>query len=142
MSQLDTIRLDLLATHAYLHVVRACLGALLAGAEGLAERPDLVHSLQLAVHEACINIVDHAYAEMTPGRIRIAITLSSAPPRLIIELEDTGGSFDLAAIPEPDLVGGQIRGYGLFLMRQILDEVVYESLPHGNRWRLRKELSS
>lgn len=141
MSQLDTIRLDLPATHAYLHVLRACLGGLLAGAEGLGERPDLVHSLQLAVHEACINIIDHAYAGMNPGRIQIAITLAGASRRLIVELEDTGRSFDFASIPEPDLVEGQIRGYGLFLMRQVLDEIVYDSLPHGNRWRLTKELS-
>lgn len=140
MSQLDTIRLDLPATHAYLHVLRACLGELLA-AEGLAERPELIHSLPLAVHEACINIVDHAYAGMSPGRIRIAITLSGAPRRLIVELEDTGRSFDFAATPEPDLVEGQIRGYGLYLMRQVLDDVEYESLPHGNRWRLTKQLS-
>lgn len=141
MSQLDTIRLDLPATHTYLHVLRACLGELLATIEGLADRPDVVHGLQLAVHEACINIVDHAYAGLNPGRIQITITLVSVSRQLIIELEDTGGSFDLAAIPEPDLVEGQIRGYGLFLIRQVMDEVVYEPLPQGNRWRLRKELS-
>jgi serine/threonine-protein kinase RsbW len=134
------IRLDLPATHTYLNVLDACLEALLARITEMESQPDLAHAVLLAVHEACTNIVDHAYADMQPARVLVTMRVESEPRRLVFELQDTGRSFDPATIPEPDLAEGQIRGYGLFLMRQIMDDVEYTPLPGGNHWRLSKTL--
>jgi serine/threonine-protein kinase RsbW len=140
MTPPDIIRLDLPATHTYLNVLDACLEALLARVTEMESQPDLAHAVLLAVHEACTNIVDHAYAGMQPARVVVTMRVEVEPRRLVFELQDTGRSFDLATIPEPDLAEGQIRGYGLFLMRQILDDVDYTALPDGNHWRLTKRL--
>ena len=136
----DTIRLDLPASHAYLGVLGACIAELLTHIDGVEDAVNLSHTVQLAIHEACTNIVDHAYAGRPPGRIQIAITIHPSPRRLVAELTDTGASFDPTLIPEPDLLEGQERGYGLYLMRQILDDVAYEAQPSGNRWQLTKYL--
>ena len=72
----DTIRLDFPATHKYLNVLGACIHELLARVEGLAEPVVVSYNIQLAVHEACTNIVDHAYAGMPAGRLNITLTLS------------------------------------------------------------------
>jgi len=85
------------------------------------------------VYEICANIVVHGYgicegkdADPEVSRIRIVFTLEAEPPLLIIDLYDTGCSFDISLVPEPDVAEPQTRGYGLYLVRQLVDEVMYE----------------
>lgn len=135
-----TIRLDLPAEHQHLNVVGACLKAILERVDGVSDLDMLAYNLELALHETCTNIVEHAYAEQT-GRIRIAMSITTAPQRqLIIDLHDTGASFDLHNTNEPDLENAQIHGYGLFLMRQLLDDVAYRSNATSNHWKLTKNI--
>ncbi len=97
----EVVRLDLPATHRYLNVLGACVVQMLAQVEGLDEPEELSYSVQLAVQEACANIVDHAYAGEA-GRIEIVLTLVHGPRRLVIELHDTGRhTFDLFSVPDP-----------------------------------------
>jgi serine/threonine-protein kinase RsbW len=59
---------------------------------------------------------------------------------LTVEIRDTGKPFDLDAVETPGLNEPQIHGYGLFLIQQLMDEVVYIPKPGDNRWRLVKHL--
>ncbi len=130
----------------------ACLGALFEANEDLSSRQDLTYGLQLAVYEVCANIVMHGYqicegsaGDPEASRIHMLFTVAQQPLRLEIELYDTGCSFDINQVPEPDVVEPQARGYGLYLIRQLCDEVVYEVQEHGihgntNHWRLTKFL--
>ena len=138
----EVIRLDLPATHKHLNILGACISELLLRVENVDERETTIYNLQLAAHEACTNIIDHAYAGELERRILITLTLAPRPRRLIIELRDTGYSFDLASIPEPNLDEAHDHGYGLFLMRSLMDEVTYTSRPEGNQWLLVKHLGS
>jgi serine/threonine-protein kinase RsbW len=142
MNCYDTIRLDLPATYKYLNILGACVTEMLSRVEGLSEPEVLAYNLQLAIHETCTNIIDHAYGETQPeNRIEITLKLEPVPRHLVMELQDTaGGSFDLSEVAEPDLENGQVHGYGLFLVRSLVDEVVYESQPGKNLWRLVKHL--
>ena len=135
-----TIRLDLPAEHKYLNVVGACLKAVLERVDGISDLDMLAYNLELALHETCTNIVEHAYSE-EKGRIRIAMSVTTSPKRqLIIDLHDTGESFNLNSADEPDLENAQIHGYGLFLMRQLLDDVTYRSSETSNHWKLIKNI--
>ena len=136
----EVIRLDLPATHKHLNILGACISELLVRVENVAEREAITYNLQLAAHEACANIIDHAYVGDLERRILVTLTLFECPRRLIIELHDTGYSFDPAAIPEPNLDEAHDHGYGLFLMRSLMDEVTYASQPEGNHWALVKHL--
>ena len=136
----EVIRLDLPATHKHLNILGACISELLARVENIHEREAIVYNLQLAAHEACANIIDHAYAGETEHRIMIILTLTVRPRRLIIELHDTGCSFDIDSVPEPNLNEAHDHGYGLFLMRSLMDEVTYTSRSEGNYWSLVKHL--
>ena len=136
----DTVfRLDIPATFKYLNVVSSSLTAVLEHAEYLSERDALIYNIILAVHEICTNIVEHAYAG-EGGRIKIEIRLDEQPTHIVIDLYDTGKKFDLAAMPEPDLEDVLIRGYGLFLIRELMDEVSYKSEAEQNHWRLTKKI--
>jgi serine/threonine-protein kinase RsbW len=140
MTNNDLIWLDLPATHKYLNVLGACINEMLSRVEGLAEPAVLSYSVQLAVHEACANIIDHAYEGREQDRFKVALSLEETPRRFVAELYDSGRSFDLSRVPQPTLEDPQIHGYGLFLIQQLLDEVTYQPQSGNNYWRLVKNL--
>lgn len=139
-SNSTSITLDLPAAHRYLNIAGACIGALVERIEDVPDREMASYTVQLAVQETCANIVDHAYADVQDGRIHLEVALQAAPRRLVVEIHDTGHAFDPSQVREPDLDNAQVRGYGLFLMNQLMDSVIYERLPGRNHWHLAKNL--
>jgi sigma-B regulation protein RsbU (phosphoserine phosphatase) len=92
--------------------------------------------IELAASEIVTNIITHACRERS-GDLRVQLTLSRHS--LQIDSYDDGDSFDIGqvAVPEPDEM--QEGGYGLFVVRQIVDELEYEPATlEGNHWRLVK----
>ncbi len=136
----DQVKLDLPANYRSLSVLSACIRELLVHAEGLNPDARLIYGVQLAAHEVCTNIVEHAYS-LSPGeRINVMLTLASEPRRIEIELVDRGRQFNMAAIADPDLSEPREEGYGLYLIRTLMDEVSYTPNESGNRWNLIKHL--
>jgi serine/threonine-protein kinase RsbW len=93
-----------------------------------------VYAVELAVDEACSNIIEHAYRGESKGEI--FCTHQIREDSLVIVLKDHGQRFDPDSIPEPnfsphleDLKAG---GAGLFLMRKMMDEVRFEFDENGN----------
>ena len=139
VQQADVVRLNLPASYKYLNVVSSCLAAVLERLEGVVEREAVTYNVELAVHETCTNIVEHAYAG-TSGRIEVAISVCDAPRQVVVEVHDTGRAFDLTQVKEPDLEQAHTNGYGLFLMHRLVDEVTYAPQSGNNHWRLVKNL--
>lgn len=97
---------------------------------------------QMAVDEACTNIVEHAYAGRDDGRIDVACQVE--PGDVTIWITDSGQRFDPAAIPEPDLTGRSVAeiepgGIGMHLMRKMMDEVEFSFASGQNQLRMRKQ---
>ena len=137
----NTVQLDLPARLEYLGVLNVVLGELLQNqVDHLPDADHIVYSVQLAAQEACTNIVRHAYQGDSGGRIRTSIALVEDPLRIMVRLVDTGQWFDIDSVPDPDLGNPQVHGYGLFLIRQIMDEVTYQRDGEGNVWHLVKYL--
>jgi|YNPNPStandDraft_1061719.scaffolds.fasta_scaffold20017_2 serine/threonine-protein kinase RsbW len=140
MSEPIVICLELPAEHRFLNIAGACIEALLERINDVPDRGMVSYGLQLAVQETCANIVDHAYRGMAGGRIRLEIALRADPRRLEIDIYDSGRPFDPSQAREPDLEHAQERGYGLFLMRKLMDVVTYERQDNCNHWRLARNL--
>jgi serine/threonine-protein kinase RsbW len=90
-----------------------------------------VHAVQLAVDEACSNIIEHAYGGEGRGDIECTCRVDS--DGLTMKLTDHGIPFDPNCVPEPDL-GANLEcraegGLGLYIMRQLMDELRYEFTP-------------
>ncbi len=101
---------------------------------------DFIYLIELAISEICTNIVKHAYTGK-PGEINGRITLLNNGVQL--DFYDTGISFDPNAVPEPvsDPHNFTEGGYGLHIVRQIMDVVSYtNSKEEGNHWHLIKFL--
>ncbi|NTW00265.1 MAG: ATP-binding protein [Oscillochloris sp.] len=138
----EVIRLDLPARYTYLHILSDCIADMLRQIDGIEDHETLTYNMQLAAHEACTNIVGHAYEGVTTGdeRIIISLALLPHPRRLEIELRDTGKPFNPEIVPSPSLNEAQVHGYGLFLMRNLMDTVTYKAQPGDNYWCLVKNL--
>ena len=94
-----------------------------------------VYAVQLAVDEASTNIMEHGYGQECPERIDITCEILEDGLKVVIF--DDAEPFDPEAIPEPEinvsLEDIKPRGLGMFLMRQMMDEVHYETTPdRGN----------
>ncbi|MCZ6602714.1 MAG: ATP-binding protein [Planctomycetota bacterium] len=81
----------------------------------------------LAVDEAVSNIIEHAFETTTQGVIKVDVEVDLS--RCCITIHDSGKRFDPLSVVPPDLENhirsGRKRGLGVFLMRQIMDEVHY-----------------
>jgi serine/threonine-protein kinase RsbW len=143
VSRSITIQLDLPALPASLDILAAAIETILKQHTTLDGPDKTIYETCLAIHELCVNIIEHAYGgarEGTTGYIAMTITLTTFPHRLIVETYDTGEPFDPSRVPEPDLLSE--RGRGLQLIRALMDEVSYlarnEQAWHttkGHPWR-------
>ncbi|MBN1220182.1 MAG: SpoIIE family protein phosphatase [Anaerolineae bacterium] len=101
---------------------------------------DFIYLIELAISEICTNIIKHAYGHKN-GNINGRITLLNNGIQL--DFYDTGKSFDPNTIPSPKSDPSQLEegGYGLHIVRQIMDVVSYEhDVQQGNHWYLLKLL--
>jgi serine/threonine-protein kinase RsbW len=136
---INSLQLEIPAAYGYLHIIGACISGLLESELALPEKEITSYNIELAVHEACSNIIGHAYAGL-PGRIKLIFTVLENPGKIVIELYDNGRSFDFLSTPIPNLDEPQVRGYGLFLMQELMDQVEYCVKDDGNYWRMTKNL--
>ena len=93
---------------------------------------------ELAVHEACMNVVDHANL---PSGSTIDVHLELTPERLVVRVCDPGDEFDLAAVPEPAPMTLQERGYGVKIIRSLVTELTYRRLGSVNELRLHIDIN-
>ncbi len=94
-------------------------------------KSDDIGNMILAVDEACTNIIKHAYKSYPDGEI--IINLKYSEEKFTIEIIDYGNSFHPESVPDPDLQRyykqRRVGGLGMFLMKTLMDEVKYVSVP-------------
>lgn len=94
--------------------------------------------IDLAVSEAVSNAIRHAE---NSEKSSVALRLVSDGKKLIIEVEDNGSGFDFENVSAPDLEDHKEGGYGLFLIKQVMDSVVYEKRKDTNILIMEKNIS-
>ena len=96
--------------------------------------PRLSLNFRVGVTEALANAVLYGN-QGDPGKhVRVEVSIDRS--RVALRVEDEGQGFDPQAVPDPTLPGNLQRagGRGLFLIRQLMDEVEYSD--RGNAVRL------
>ncbi len=90
-----------------------------------------VGKLELAVDEACANVIEHAYGHDTSKDVVIRATFDA--DELRIDVEDTGRGFDPTAVKSEELdqlvAARKSGGLGMRLIKTLMDEVRYEIEP-------------
>jgi serine/threonine-protein kinase RsbW len=84
-----------------------------------------VHDLGLVVSEACANVIKHAYRGEPNHTIELHLAIDET--RLVLSIRDQGEKFDLDGYQPPDLTEPHEGGYGVFIIRSLMDEVTYET---------------
>ena len=104
--------------------------------------PNMVFNLNLVLEEAVSNVILYAYPKETQQEI--VLTANKSDKNLIFVLSDTGKAFDPTQVPDADVTLSaeerQIGGLGIFLFRQIMDEVKYQRIDGKNTLTLIKQL--
>ena len=90
---------------------------------------------QLAVDEACTNIIEHGYGGEDLGVIDILCEAHDG--ELVITLQDQAKQFDPSEVPAPNLKATldelKVGGLGLYFMRQVMDAVEFSYEGGGNK---------
>ena len=104
--------------------------------------PDIVFNLNLVLEEAVVNVINYAYPKEEHQYIYLSATMKDGS--IVLVLTDTGKEFDPTAAPEADITLSaderQIGGLGIFLIRQIMNEVKYERIEGKNVLTLEKKI--
>lgn len=104
-----------------------------------------LYEIQLAVDEACANVVQHAYEGSEPGDMEITCLLEDQT--LTIRVRDWGWGFDPDGVEVPDIEAPleerSLGGLGLFIVRNVMDQVTFTFDPQlGNELAMSKRLES
>jgi anti-sigma regulatory factor (Ser/Thr protein kinase) len=91
--------------------------------------PDLLSRSELALHEVCVNVVDHGYGG-GPGELTVSGWADDATVEL--RITDSGCAFERQAVVEPQAGVPQIRGYGLMIVNQLVDVLNFERVDGTN----------
>lgn len=105
--------------------------------------PSLIMNINLAIEEAIVNSILYAYPKEGVGTISLSAACND--DELIFVLTDQGRAFDPTQVPEVDtsLAAEErpIGGLGIFLIRKIMGEVIYQRIGGKNRLEMRKKLN-
>ena len=110
--------------------------------EAFSLTPDVVFNLNLVIEEAVVNIINYAYPKEEHQFIYLSAHVHEGS--IVFVLTDTGKEFDPTLAPEADITLSaderEIGGLGIFLIRQIMNEVRYQRIDGKNILTLEKKL--
>ena len=117
--------------------LRAVLRERLA-AEGCGR--ELIDQLVVAVNEACMNIIQHAYAGDEKGTFRLEVIRNE--DELIVRLIDFAPAIDKRSVKPRDLDDVRPGGLGVHFIRTLMDEVAFldSGSSTGNILQMKKRI--
>ncbi len=101
------------------------------------DREELAYHINLVLTEAMANAIQHA---KKPNSAEVRITISLIRHKLIIKVYDQGKGFDLCTLSTPDAACLEEHGRGIFIIRTIMDKVIYRKLKDGHVLEMEKTL--
>ncbi len=95
--------------------------------------------MTLAIREAAANAIKHGNKQ-DPNKLA-EVTFDIGADSILIRIRDEGPGFDAENLPDPLLPENILKGTGrgIFLMRQLMDDVQFE-FEGGSQVTLRKDL--
>lgn len=114
----------------YLEIIREFVSRV---ARKVGFKEDDASKIELAVDEACTNVIEHAYGGDGKKMIDIAIQVDYPGQKMSIIITDQGRGFDPSKLLAPDmkkyLQEMRVGGLGVYLMQSLMDEINFEVKP-------------
>lgn len=102
-----------------------------AVAESMHMSADKIDEVRMAVVEACINAIEHSRSDDQTVYLTFMVMGGPEPERLDVVVRDKGVGFQPSEITEPKieekLTADRKRGWGLKIMRGLMDDVTVHS---------------
>jgi serine/threonine-protein kinase RsbW len=124
--QPEQVEIFLPSTLGYEKVARNAAEAV---AEEMGFSPDRIEDLKTAISEACMNAIEHGNQE--DKTTSVTVLLTAAPKQLEIKVADEGLTPMPDKLPPPGRPSEDNRGWGMFFISQLVDEVEITRLPQG-----------
>lgn len=125
-SQQKKYRLKLPADTENLDIIRKFISGI---AENMGFSEEDTYKIELAVDEACSNVVKHAYLTNTRKERAIIIEAQEKEDRLEITITDKGKGFDPQKVKRPQIEEYMKKmkrgGLGLYLIKELMDKVSF-----------------
>lgn len=132
MNKIKNYKLKIPSNTENLEIIRNFVSGI---AQKVGFKNDDIHKIELAVDEACTNVIQHAYKDENKKPIDIAIKLDF--DKFSIVITDRGEGFDFKEIDMPDmeeyLAELRVGGLGIYLMRTLMDKVDYKKAKGENQ---------
>lgn len=100
-------------------------------AEAVAEQMEFnearIEDLKTAVAEACMNAIEHG--NNLDRAIHVTVQMLILPDKLEVRVADIGAQTIPDVLPPPGT--GEMRGWGMFFIRNLVDEMEIKRLPDG-----------
>lgn len=106
-------------------ILRSCVDA-------PGDNKQLSEQMQLAINEIFCNIVKHGFKAKSFGEIVIQVELGQ--DGVSVEIADQGPPFNPEYIQEPSLAGDRYEGFGWYMVKKIVDKIVYQHQQGENGW--------
>jgi len=98
--------------------------------------------LELAIEESVVNIINYSFPDRTG---EIIMTCENRNNNIIIKIIDDGIPFNPLDKEDPDITAPienrKIGGLGIFLVKNIMDDIKYEYRDHNNVLTLIKNIT-
>lgn len=120
----DEISLYLPSVLGYEKIARGAAEAL---AEEMEFSPERIEDLKTAVAEACMNAIEHG--NNLERAINVTVVMTITPDKLEVRVADVGRQPVPDELPAPG--SGDMRGWGMFLIKSLVDEMEITRLPDG-----------
>lgn len=105
---------------------------------------DLRFKIRLSIEETVENVVQYAYKDSI-GWMEVETNLDDKALMLTVTLKDAGKPFNPLEMPDPDISSSveerKIGGLGIYLCKQLMDEVLYRYEDGCNILTMKKEIS-
>jgi len=128
------IVLDLPSEASVLSVVRAALRAVAEDARHVRLLPREIDEVEVALQEACTNVIRHAHGG--DASKRLVVEILRGPDALEILVRDSGAPFVFEPKARDDVDVLAEGGYGITIMRSWMDEVTLTREGTGNVLRM------
>ena len=94
--------------------------------------PEDIYDLKLAVSEAVTNVIQHA----SVGYMQV--DYRALPHVVEVTVTDSGGGFNISELTQET---GEHGGFGLTVIRNLVDEVTLDSAEHGTTLKMTRRAS-
>lgn len=108
--------------------------------EAIGLTPERIEDLKLAVSEAVTNAIEHGNRSQ-PGKL-VEVTFVCDTDKLEVRIRDEGGGVDQLdfsprVVEEVNLDSGMHRGFGMYLISELVDDIEVNSSTQGTTLTLR-----